>query len=322
MTVGPITLPRRLKRLVGWPVVALIFWFWWRSLAQLGVDWGAVLAHARGAQHFLLLGLLSATGYVVLQALAWRLIVAKLVLSISWLVGFRLWTVSNFARYLPGSVWHLAGRIYLGREEGVDGKAGALSVLLEQGLQLLGALLLVVLTLPWWPSASVAGRFAWLVALVPLGLAAIHPRLFFPIVNFGLGLLRREPVPARLRYRDLLGYLVLYIATNATNALVLVFAVHALGAPWTTTPVVIGAAMVSWVAGVVSPVTPGGLGLREGLVTLVLGPVIGADVAAVGALLWRAANILTEAFCLLFFTFAHWLMERPVSGASPVAGGE
>ncbi|MCZ7567183.1 MAG: lysylphosphatidylglycerol synthase domain-containing protein [Ardenticatenaceae bacterium] len=299
----------RFKRFLGWPLVLVIFWFWWRSLQRLGVDWTGVLARAGGHEVDLLLALLGAAAYVILQAVTWREIVAGLVFRLSRLTSLRLWTITNFARYLPGSMWHLVGRVYLGKDAGVNRTTGALSVLLEQGLQLLAAILLFVLTLPFWPGGTVATHFAWLIAVVPLGLIAIHPRLFFPLLNAGLRLVGREPVPAPLRYRDLLGYLALYLVTHAANALALVFAVRALGGAWQTMPAVVGAGMLAWTIGVISLLTPGGLGLREGLVTLVLSPLVGVDVAAMGAVLWRAANILTEALCAVLFSAVRWLIE-------------
>lgn len=301
------------KRLLGWPLVVVIFWFWWRSLQGLGVDWAGVLAGTRGREGDLLLALVGAAAYVILQALVWRVIVTGLLTPLPWLSALRLWTMTNFARYLPGAMWHLVGRVYLGKDAGVNRAAGALSVLLEQGLQLLGAMLLFVLTLPFWPGGTVAARFTWLIALVPLGLVAIHPRLFFPLLNTGLRLARREPVQATLRYRDLLASLGLYLVTHATNALALLFAVRALGAPWSAMPAVVGAGMLAWTIGVISLLTPGGLGLREGLVTLLLGPLVGVEIAAVGAVLWRAANIVTEALCVLVFGALWWLIERPRS---------
>ncbi|HYN88050.1 MAG TPA: YbhN family protein [Ardenticatenaceae bacterium] len=301
---------RSLRRLVGWLLVLLIFVFWWRSLQRLGVDWGRVLGTARGREAYLLLAAAGAAGYVVLQAVTWRAIVAGLGRALPWVGCLRVWTTSNFARYLPGSMWHLVGRVYLGGEAGVSRATGALSVLLEQGLQLLAAILLVALTLPFWPPDTPVRRFAWLFAFVPLGLVAMYPRFFFPLLNHALRLLRREPVPASLRYRDLLAYLGLYLVTHLSNALALLFAVRALGAEWRTAPAVIGAGMVAWTIGVVSLLTPGGLGLREGLVTALLAPILGVDVAAVGALLWRAANILTEALGVVLFNALSWVQAR------------
>ncbi|MDQ4077720.1 MAG: lysylphosphatidylglycerol synthase domain-containing protein, partial [Chloroflexota bacterium] len=198
-------------------------------------------------------------------------------------------------RYLPGSVWHLLGRVYLGQRAGVGRGSGALGVVLEQSLQLLGALLLVTLTLPFWPAGSAVRSWAWLAALVPLGFIGIHPALFFPLLNRTLTLIGREPVPPTLRYRTMLGYLTRYLSIHLANGLALGFAVLALGMPLSIIPAVVGAALFAWTVGYLTVLAPGGLGLREWLVTAVLGPLLGLEVAAAGAILWRAANIVTEA---------------------------
>ena len=71
-------------------------------------------------------------------------------------------------------------------------------------------------------------------------------------------------------------------------------------------------ALFAWTVGYLTIFSPGGLGLRELLVTEALGPVVGREVAAVAALLWRLANLLTEALGALLFEF---LWRR--SGGTP-----
>lgn len=286
---------RRVKQLLAWPVILAIFFFWWQTLERLGVDWAGTLGRARGREGFLLLALAGGLAFFALQAAIWRLIVSDLVAPVGWLRGLRLWALSNFGRYLPGAAWHLVGRVYLSKGAGVSRTTGALSVLLEQGLQLLTALLLFILTIPFWPSSSLVARFGWLVALVPLGLVVMHPRLFFPLVNWGLRRLRRAPLPPTLRYHDLLRYTALYLLAHGANALALVACVRALQGNWEHWPAVVGAGMVAWVAGVVNLLTPGGLGTREAVLSLALTALIGLDVTAAAALLWRAATLLTEA---------------------------
>jgi hypothetical protein len=56
----------------------------------------------------------------------------------------------------------------------------------------------------------------------------------------------------------------------------------------------VGAALFAWTAGYLWILAPGGLGVREVLVTAALAPLVGAEIAAVAAVLWRAENVLTE----------------------------
>nr|MBA3533652.1 flippase-like domain-containing protein [Ardenticatenales bacterium] len=202
----------RLKQLLTWPFILLILFFWWQSVRELAL--GATLARARGNEGFLGMALFCAWLYLLGQAVVWRAITSALATPIPWRQGMRAWMLSNLARYLPGSVWHLVGRVYLTQQAGGSRTNGVLGVLLEQGLQLLSALLLVALTLPFWPSESPVRAQSWLLLLIPVGLVGIHPRLFFPLMNRALALLGREPLPAALRYRQMLGYLLSYLGVH------------------------------------------------------------------------------------------------------------
>jgi len=64
-------------------------------------------------------------------------------------------------------------------------------------------------------------------------------------------------------------------------------------------PVVIASVALATVAGFVVAVLPGGLGVREGVLMVALGPVFGQDLAVVAALalrlVWVAAELLAAA---------------------------
>ena len=52
---------------------------------------------------------------------------------------------------------------------------------------------------------------------------------------------------------------------------------------------------VAWVAGLITPGAPGGLGVRESIITLGLGGVIGEPAALTAALMHRAVSVTGDA---------------------------
>ena len=295
------------KRLLAWCFVLVISYFWWQSIRDL--ELGDKLAQVREHVGWLGLSLLAAGLYLVGQAAIWLKIVNKLVTPLGWRSGYRTWMISNMGRYIPGSVWHLVGRVVMGQGAGVNQTSGAVGVLLEQSLQLLSALLIVGLSLPFWPAGSFVRSWAWLAVLVPLGFVVIHPRLFFPLLNLILTRLGRDPIIAHLSYPMMCRYTLYYLLDHLANGLSLAFAIVALQAPLEVVPAVVGGALFAWTAGYLMIWAPGGLGVREGFVTTALGPLVGLEVAAVGALLWRAANIITEALGAVIFDLL-WRVSR------------
>ncbi|MGB0387478.1 MAG: lysylphosphatidylglycerol synthase domain-containing protein [Ardenticatenaceae bacterium] len=305
---------RQLKHLLAWPFVLLVCYFWWQSINKLSL--ADSLGQAAGNEAWIGLALLAAGLYLIGQAVIWLRIVREgtngasdVMVRIPWRIGLRAWMLSNMGRYLPGSVWHLVGRVVMGEAAGLSRTSGALGVLLEQSLQLLSALLIVGLSLPFWPEGSFVRGYSWLAWLVPLGLVVIHPRLFFPLLNTVLSRLGRDPIPVTLSYSTMLRYTLYYLLDHLANGLSLAFAVLALQAPVAVMPAVVGGALFAWTVGYLTILAPGGLGVREFLVTQALGPIIGPETAAVGGLLWRAANILTEALGALIFELL-WRISR------------
>lgn len=286
-----------IKHLLAWPFILLIFFFWWRSIRELAL--AESLAQVRGNEGWLGVALLGAWLYLLGQAEVWRRILSALARPIPLLQGQRAWMLSNLGRYLPGAIWHFVGRVQLLRASGISRTEGTLGVMLEQGLQLLAALLLVALSLPFWPSESPVHSQRWLVGLLPVGLVALHPRLFFPPLNWLLARLGRPTLPPTLRYPQLLAYLLGYVGVHLANGLALGAAALALRAPLGYLPAIIGGALVAWTLGFLSPLTPGGLGVREATLGLLLAPLIGAERAALGAILWRASNLITEVLSAL-----------------------
>lgn len=288
--------PRRrpkIQHLLAYVFVPVILYFWWQSIRKLNL--ADSLAQTQGNEGWLVAALGFAGLYLVGQAVVWRQIVVELVTEVAWLPALRAWMISNMGRYLPGSVWHLVGRVMIGQGVGVQKTSGALGVVLEQALQLLSALLIVGASLPFWSPNSIVGQYGWVAWLVPLGLVAIHPRLFFPILNFLLTRIGKPALPNTLTYPMMVRYTLYYILVHLMNGMALVAAVVALGQPLSIAPVVLGSAMFAWTVGYLIIFAPGGLGVREVLVTQALTPLMGENTAAVAALLWRAANIITEA---------------------------
>ncbi|MBL4771968.1 MAG: flippase-like domain-containing protein, partial [Planctomycetes bacterium] len=58
--------------------------------------------------------------------------------------------------------------------------------------------------------------------------------------------------------------------------------------------VVVSANAVAWLVGFLIPIAPSGIGVREGAVCLVLSHAVPVEIAALSALLWRLAQVVSE----------------------------
>ncbi|MCS6800738.1 MAG: hypothetical protein RMM58_09625 [Chloroflexota bacterium] len=198
--------------------------------------------------------------YWLALAAAWWQVQSALGGTLEFWPAVRIWTLSTVARYVPGNLWHIAGRAALAKEAGESAMVTVTASAYEQMLTLGGAFLAAGLLLPLAGGSPLylAGALA-----APLGAAALHPAAQRAVVHRAARLLGQPPPPA-LPVRRLVRLLALYMLPNIPAGL----ALAALGWPGGPNPIgAIGAFGFAWAVGFLSFFTPSGLGIRE--VTLV-----------------------------------------------------
>src|SRR3954447_26108373 len=179
------------------------------------------------------------------------------------------WARSILARYVPGNVLMVAGRVVLGREAGASGRSSLAATVYEHALP-------VGLSACAAAGLLVFGNLGqddwiWIVAVVPLGLVLLHPRLFGPGANWLLRRLGRPPLDNLLSGREVLAFGGWYALTLTVLGLGVWWLVHALVGPRAGGPLFVGAGfLLAFVVSMLAFIFPSGLGVREGVLALVL----------------------------------------------------
>ncbi|MCS6844623.1 MAG: hypothetical protein NZ528_09955 [Caldilineales bacterium] len=226
----------------------------------------------------------------------WRFLLAGVGGALSWRRAAQVWFYSNLVRYIPGNIWQFLGMAELAADSGVGRLTTFTSIALHQALST--AVGLVVAAVYF----AAAGQGALLEAvrpalwLVPLGLVFCHPRLLEWLLNQALRLLRRPPVQVTLTWQQvaaaLLGYLGVWLIMGGAFAL-LAASVTSVGRA--EAPALVATWAAAYVIGYLSLLTPSGLGVREGVMVLLLTPILPAPaptVVALAARLWMVAGEL------------------------------
>jgi hypothetical protein len=221
--------------------------------------------------------------------------------------AFRVWAVSNLARYVPGKVWQVSGLAWLAHRSGIPaGRAVATSLVL-QGLALVTGVLLLAATLRGRLAEALGGTAeVALVAVAAGGLALYLSPVFDALETGASRLLGAAAAPPRLGAARKLafgaGTLAGWTLYGASFWFLLDGVARADVGPATAT----GTFLAGYLAGFLAIFAPGGLGVREAVTAVLLAPHLSGPVALTAALLSRV--VLTA-------------MELVVAGVSWLASG-
>jgi len=253
-----------------------------------------------------LLSLPLAAGWFLCRVWLWQRLLAAMGHRLAYGRVFRVWVLSALGRYLPGKVWYVLGRSYLSRRQGVPAPVALTAMVFELALVALAAT-------AFFPIRAVSGggtagiSWAWAGGVVLILLAAAHPRVVAPVVNAALQRMGRAPIAVRLSYRTLLGMFALCLLMWGLLSGGFALLAASMAPVTAREAVAVGASFpVAWVVGLIAFVSPGGLGVREGVLAALLAGPLPGGMAVVAALASRVWLTLVELLCAA----AAWRMRE------------
>jgi uncharacterized membrane protein YbhN (UPF0104 family) len=241
----------------------------------------------------------TAVGYVlILERIAGRGLPRRRLMAV--------WSKSMLARYVPGNLLMVVGRVVLGREAGVPGRVSLAASVYEQVFVLaVSAIASVGLLL----SVGDVGEnpWLWVVAFVPFGLVLLHPRVFERVSNALLRRFGRPELEDFLSVRQVVAFMCLYAVATGMLGFSVWATVRGLAGPDVGSPLYVASGfLLSFVVSMLAFVFPSGLGVREGVLALVLARDLPGSVAIAAAGAARLVLTLVE----VAFTGAVVAFER------------
>lgn len=260
--------------------------------------------------------------FLLLRALMWRYVLAAFGHRPPLTTSLRIWSHSELARYIPGSIWQVLGRAFMLRPYGVSGSISSTTQILELALFLLANLVLAVACLLWYGTKQLDGQAElWLyvsMALVPAMCFLLHPKIFYGIANVALRRLGKPPIVQRLAGSQMVGLLLvtmLGLLWQAAGVYIVAAGVLdelQLSKWW----VVAGAYSLAWCAGFLAFFSSAGLGVREivfmGVMVLIAPAAVRADLSS--TTLWATMGVI--GFLLRIWTVAGELLLAVVATIS------
>lgn len=202
--------------------------------------------------------------------------------------ALRLFLQSQLGKYVPGSVWHYAGRVGLAKAHGVPVRLTVVSLGVEVAASTVAAGLVGLFVLPWIFGLPLAMALAVLVVILGVGVPRGARRLLDPVVDAALWVAERvvrvPPAEMAPAVRAVPATTALYIPVWALYGIAFWLTGRALfPIPTGDLLYFTGAFALGWIAGMVVVFAPGGIGVREAVLVALLGPRIGHSEAIVVA---------------------------------------
>jgi uncharacterized membrane protein YbhN (UPF0104 family) len=249
--------------------------------------------------------LASLTLLYVLAAFGWDLTLRALGHHLPARRAQAVWAQSLLARYVPGAVLMVVGRVLLAEQEGVPRRTTLASMVYEQGLMGLSAAMIglgvLIADARLGPTVLVLT-----LAATALCLAAMHPRIFGPLADAVLRLFGRDPLQTLLPLGTVLLLLGFYLGVWVVFGVgTLLAAQTAFELSLSDLPAVTAAQALGYSAALVTVIFPGGLGIRDGTFALLLdrampgGFALAAAIAIVVRLVTTAAEVIYAAGALI-----------------------
>lgn len=231
---------------------------------------------------------------LIMAANAWRMLIIGLGARPNPSVAVSQLLVAQIGKYLPGNFAHLAGRVVLAIRDGVSPAAAGLALSAETALTVAAGLGVAIVGLWLLPGVGDA-LGSTMPAQSELAMTAIAALVLMGGVLGGAMLLKRRRLLhpwARLNAWTVLLVLLIQVAAFGLLGISL-YLVAGIAAPSDTTSLSLSVVVfaAAWVAGLVTPGAPGGLGVRETIITIGLGTIIGGPAALATALLHRGVSV-------------------------------
>ena len=219
-----------------------------------------------------------------LLAVAWRQLLENLGVKFSSLGSIRLYGMSQLAKYVPGNIFHLAGRQAYGMAAGIEARALAKSILWELGL-----------------IALAGAQFCWLIASLFIPTLPQTASVFLLLSSVILiGAILSCTVGRKVGWAFLCQILFLLISSTVFVALlILTTGERELTSYHLLT--IGGCYIVAWLVGLITPGAPAGVGVREMILLLLLNGLVTETDLFMAVLLGRLVTVVGD---LLFFITA------------------
>lgn len=232
--------------------------------------------------------------YLLLRGLVWHDMTRRNGVAIPLPRALISWNYSILGKYLPGKVFLLLGRLVEYDRYGRSKAKVTFTFFQETVTSLLSSVVTILLALLTADLPYVRGYRGLLIGVILVVAVGMHPRVMQAVLDPVLRLLRRPAVRLELGYADVLRFTVEQTLAWFVFGVAFYLFINALYGVDVRLILYLAAAIsFASMIGILALFAPSGLGVREGILALLLADVMPAPAAALIALssrLWVTAS--------------------------------
>lgn len=303
-----------LKTVIKLILVLIVLYFVYRQLAK---NWDEVVAYSWEINPLLLL--LSVLVHIAAFSLfsrTWCLIISAYGHKVKLPHAFKISYIVDLGRYIPGKIWPVFGMAYLARQIGIREEESVTSWILAMLFALPAAFAAGGFCIIFSPEllevilGIFGGGFYAIVAVVfAISLLLVFvPNEMFKILNLVLRIFRRPEIKFKLQIKTALLIFISYAVGWSVFGLAFWLFLSAITSG-PNLPVIpsIGTFIIAYQIGYLTIFAPGGIGVRELVLSAVLTPYLGSISAgvAVAARIWNISAEIVAALIAWFIRLPH-----------------
>ena len=205
---------------------------------------------------------------------------------------------SNIAKYLPGNVMHFAGRNIIGVKYGLSNKQLLFATFFEVGLKVIVAMAMIAaLALEPFLKLIDAADNWYVIPVIAAVAIVVIAALAVVFIRF------KDTVTIKALLQKTWIVIIIDAVVYALYALCFVMILYVLVDFESIKPLIFmlsGVYIISWLVGFITPGAPGGMGVREATLIILLGGLMNeSDILLVG-IVYRVATIIGDVLSFLF----------------------
>jgi glycosyltransferase 2 family protein len=224
--------------------------------------------------------------FYALSALGWDLILRFLGYRIGVRQAQVAWGQPLLARYVPGSVLYVLGRVLLSERAGVPRRITMASIVYEQAISATSAIAVAAYFFISHPDLE-GEPLRWAVLLlIPILVVALSPPVFRPLADRALRAFGRDPLPGVISLRGVIVLLAFYALNWGVVAVGLYCVARSVSTISPDDILVVGSAQaVGYVAALATLIAPAGLGIRDAAFAWAVKVAVPGNSFAIGSLI-------------------------------------